>query len=267
MENEQPSKEPTIEKPGIPTEPPIVPPGKGRSFLAEYALPLAIVFTGIIISGSILYGVAVSGGLPFAKSTADVNPPSQNTAGTTAGTVVSNDKIVAADSESLGDAQAKVTVVEFADFQCPFCSKFFTDVEPTIIKDYVNTGKVRFIFRNFAFLGPDSSTAGEAAYCAGDQGKFWQYHDYLYGHQGAENSGAFSAANLEGFAKTMGLNTDQFNQCLSSQKYAARVAADTAAGKAASVNGTPTVFVNGTPLVGALPLDQFKQAIDAALSK
>ena len=98
---------------------------------------------------------------------------------------------------ALGDSSAKVTIVEFADFQCPFCEQWFKNVEGQIIKNYVDTGKAKFAFRNYAFLGQDSVTAAEGAYCANEQGKFWQYHDYLYNHQGQENSGWISKANLE----------------------------------------------------------------------
>ena len=105
--------------------------------------------------------------------------------------------IQAGDFPIMGDPNAKVTYVEFADFQCPFCKQFFSQTEPQIISDYVKTGKVKFVFRNFAFLGPDSNTAAEGAYCANDQGKFWDYHNFLYSHQAAEGSGQFSLKNLE----------------------------------------------------------------------
>lgn len=97
----------------------------------------------------------------------------------------------------MGDPNAKVTYVEFADFQCPFCEQFYSQTEPQIINDYVKTGKVKFVFRNFAFLGPDSNTAAEGAYCANDQGKFWDYHNFLYSHQAGEGSGWASLKNLE----------------------------------------------------------------------
>ncbi len=97
----------------------------------------------------------------------------------------------------LGNKNAPVTIIEFADFQCPFCEQWFKNVEGQIIKNYVDTGKAKFAFRNYAFLGQDSVTAAEGAYCANEQGKFWQYHDYLYNHQGQENSGWISKANLE----------------------------------------------------------------------
>ncbi len=97
----------------------------------------------------------------------------------------------------MGNKNAPVTIIEFADFQCPYCERWFKDVEPGIIKNYVNTGKAKLAFINYAILGQDSVAAAEGAYCANEQGKFWQYHDYLYSHQGQENSGWVSKTNLE----------------------------------------------------------------------
>lgn len=167
----------------------------------------------------------------------------------------------------LGDKNAKVTVVEFADFQCPFCESWFKDVEPNLIKDYVNTGKVKFAFRHYAFLGQESTWAAEASECANEQGKFWEYHDYLYNHQGAENSGAFNKDKLIGFAQSLGLNTVQFSSCLNSDKYAKAVADDLTAGQKAGVSGTPTTFVNGQSVVGAQTYSAFKTIIDQQLAK
>lgn len=166
-----------------------------------------------------------------------------------------------------GKDNAKVTVVEFADFQCPFCEKFYTQVEANLIKDYVNTGKVKFAFRNYAFLGQESTYAAEASECANEQNKFWEYHDYLYTHQGQENSGAFSKDKLEGFASAVGLNADQFKSCLDSDKYAQKVKDDFSDGQKAGVNGTPATFINGQLVSGAQPYDNFKTLIDAQLAK
>jgi|SRR5581483_5163038 len=166
-----------------------------------------------------------------------------------------------------GNANAKVTVIEFADFQCPFCEQWFKTVEPSLIKDYVDTGKVKFAFRQYAFLGQESTWAAEAAECANEQGKFWDFHDYLYNHQGQENSGTFSKANLEGFAATLGLNTSQFNQCLETDKYAKAVSDEFAEGQKAGVQGTPATFVDGQLVSGAQPYTAFKTLIDSELAK
>lgn len=171
------------------------------------------------------------------------------------------------DAPRLGSADAKVTIVEFADFQCPYCGKFQQDVYPQIKKEYIDTGKASFVYQDFSFLGEESNLAAEAAKCAADQGKFWEYHDYLFSHQKGENKGAFAAKNLKAFAKTVQLNTSLFNKCLDSGSYAKEVEAETASGRAIGVSGTPTVLVNGKVFVGALPFESFKQAIDEALAQ
>ncbi len=164
-----------------------------------------------------------------------------------------------------GKEDAKVTIIEFADFQCPFCEKFFNSTGSQIIKDYVETGKAKFAFRHYAFLGQESTWAAEAAECANEQDKFWEYHDYLYNHQGQENSGAFAKDKLEGFAAAIGLNTDQFKTCLETEKYAQKVRDDMSDGQKAGVNGTPATFVNGQLISGAQPFSAFQTAIEAAL--
>ncbi len=166
----------------------------------------------------------------------------------------------------LGDKNAKVTVIEFADFQCPFCKRFFDETETNLVKDYINTGKVKFYFRHYAFLGQESTWAAEAAECANEQSKFWEYHDYLYSHQGQENSGTFSKTNLEGFAETLGLNTSQFNSCLESDKYLKNVQDDLAAGQKTGVSATPTSFINGKSVEGAIPYSDFKNLVDKELA-
>jgi protein-disulfide isomerase len=168
---------------------------------------------------------------------------------------------------SKGNVNAKVTVVEFADYQCPYCEQFFTQVTTPLIKDYVDTGKVRFVYRDYAFLGQESGWAAEATRCANDQGKYWQFHDYLFSHQKGENQGAFSKDNLKIIAKTLKLNTTQFNSCLDSGKYTAEVAQDLADGQAVGVNGTPASFINGKMLNGAQPYETFKAAIEEELKK
>lgn len=165
-----------------------------------------------------------------------------------------------------GDPNAKVTVIEFADFRCPFCEQWFKNTEPSLMKDYVNNGKVKFYFRDYAFLGPASTLAAEAAECANDQNQFWALHDYLYQNQPDESdTSMYTIDNLSQVAGTLGMDQTQFQSCLSSKKDTDKAAKDLSDGQKAGVNGTPTVFINGIPLVGAVPYDQLKQQIDAAL--
>ena len=167
-----------------------------------------------------------------------------------------------------GDPNAKVTVIEFADLRCPFCEQWFTNIEPNLIKDYVNTGKVKFYFRNYAFLGPASTLAAEAGECANDQGKWWPFHDYMYKNQPDESdTSMYTNDNLAQIAGNLGMDTSQFSSCLSDPNTAKKVAQDLSDGQAAGVNGTPTTFVNGVPVVGAVPYAQIKEAIDADLAK
>ena len=168
----------------------------------------------------------------------------------------------------LGNKNAKVTLVEFADFRCPFCERWFKDVKSNLMKDYIDTGKVKFAFRHFAFLGQQSTWAAEASECANEQNNFWGYHDYLYNNQALEsNLEYYSKDNLIKYAGIVGLDTDKFASCLNSDKYAKAVADDLAGGQKAGVNGTPSVFVNGQILVGAQPYASLKTLIDQELAK
>ena len=167
----------------------------------------------------------------------------------------------------LGDQNAAVTIIEYSDFQCPFCAKFFKETESVLREKYIKTGKVKFIYRNFAFLGPESIWAANAARCAGEQNKFWQYHDYLYGNQSGENQDAFSKDNLKSFAVVLGLDKEKFNACLDSEKYTDLIQKETKAGGESGVQGTPASFINGTLYPGALPIATFTQIIDDELNK
>ena len=164
-----------------------------------------------------------------------------------------------------GDPNAPVTIIEFADFQCPYCGRFFVQTKPQIDEAYIQSGKVRLGYWNFAFLGDESTWAAEAAECAADQDKFWEYHDILYGSQSGENQGAFNKDNLKKFAEELGLDTQTFNECLDSGKYTSLIQDDTSASSALGVNSTPTFLVNGQAVVGAQPFEVFQQTIESLL--
>ncbi len=136
----------------------------------------------------------------------------------------------------------------------------------------MQTGKVRWVYRIMAFLGPESGWAAEAAYCADEQGQFWPYHDKLYQSQGSEGGGGFSKDNLKRYARELGLNTSPFNSCLDSAKYAAQVQSDTNTAGQAGIRGTPSFLVNGR-LVNVMDrepkvaMKNFRSVFDAELSK
>lgn len=126
---------------------------------------------------------------------------------------------------------------------------------------------MRLVYRHFAFLGPESLAAAEAAECANEQGAFWAYHDTIFANQAGENRGAFSETNLKAFAAQLGLDTKAFNQCLASHRYRDAVIADYQEGQQRGVRSTPTFFINGQKIEGALPFAQFQTLIEAALNE
>ena len=169
-----------------------------------------------------------------------------------------------------GSSNAPVTIVEFGDYQCPKCDAWFKNEEPAIKTSYIDTNKTKLYFVDFPFLGADSVTAAQAAYCAGDQGKYWQYHDYLYQNQGSVQSGWASATNLKSYAATLGLDANQFNMCLDSGKYASQVSHNKDVGTSHGVQGTPAFFIiapNGTvnEILGPQPATAFSPVIDSSL--
>ncbi len=173
---------------------------------------------------------------------------------------------VTSDDPYLGNANAKLTVVEFGDFQCPFCGKFHSEVLTQLKKDYIDTGKVKFVFKNLAFLGKESTDTANAAMCAKEQNKYWEYHDKIYTSQNGENQGTFSIPNLKKFAVDLGLDPTQFDSCLDSQKYNAQVTADNTEANKNGFTSTPSTAVGDTPVIGAQPYNAFKTIIDQKLS-
>lgn len=168
---------------------------------------------------------------------------------------------------ALGKENAKITMIEFSDFECPFCKRYFDETLPQVIKDYVDTSKVKLYYRHFPLdFHPAAMPAALASECANEQGKFWEYHDLIFkGQHKIAGGGDKATQALKQFAQDLGLNTQQFNQCLDSSKYSAQVTQDTNDGKAAGVSGTPTFYINGKQLVGAQPYSAFKAVIDQEL--
>ena len=167
---------------------------------------------------------------------------------------------------TMGDPNAPVKIIEYADFQCPFCQRYWQETESQIINAYVATGKVYYEYRSVgAFIGPDSASAAEAAYCAGDQGKFWKYHDVLYSNWTGENVGDFAPDKLRQYASTVGLEPKTFNDCLNQDKYARQIQQDVANAKADGIRSTPSFLINNKLVEGAQPFNVFQKAIEAAL--
>jgi protein-disulfide isomerase len=175
-------------------------------------------------------------------------------------------------SPILGDPNAPITMVEFGDYQCFFCNKFFHETEDVLLKNYVETGKVKVIFKDFTIIGADSIVAANAAHCASDQGKFWEYHDTLYNHWTGENNGWASSNNLLQFAVELELDTDEFSKCMIDSKHTPSIINSNQDAKDLGLTGTPAFFIIGpdnkvTKIGGAQPYDVFEKIFNSELEK
>lgn len=160
-----------------------------------------------------------------------------------------------------GSADAPVTIIEFSDFECPFCTRFFEQTLPLIEKNYIETGKVNFVYRDFPLgFHPNAQKAAEAAECAGEQNKYWEMHDKLF------EEGDLDITSLKQYAQGIGLDTSAFNNCLDSGSMESEIQKDAQDGQAYGVSGTPTFFINGIKVVGAQPYSAFEQAIENELN-
>ncbi len=165
---------------------------------------------------------------------------------------------------SRGRPEAPVTVVEFSDFQCGFCRKFWKETLPRIDEKYIRTGKVRFVYRHLAILGPPSVRAAIASECAHEQRKFWPYHDRLFA---SASPFAFSAGNLKRYAEELGLDTASFGACLDAERPRGKVERETLVGRAIGMTGTPGFLINGERTIGAQPYEVFEEIIEGILKE
>ena len=189
-----------------------------------------------------------------------------------------------AEANHMGDPDAPLQIVEYSDYQCPFCKRFFTETEGQLVDTYIATGKLYFTYRsagnwvsgNIGGGKTESEDAAKAAYCAGDQNKYWEMHDMLFSNTVGEDANSFTDRRLTAIAQAAGLDTAQFNDCYSSDKYKVQVDKDFQDAQAAGISGTPFFVLTYTKangeaaapqkIEGAQPFDVFKQAIDAALA-
>ena len=248
-----------------PTRPKSTPPGKtpkrsggGPDLLS---MPFLAGATVLIVALAVILGVLISRG------------GTSSDAALVSAIQTSTTEIPAnlANVTKLGKDDAKIKLVEYEDFQCPFCLAYTAQQEPTLIKEYVATGKMQITYKTYALLGTESVKAGEAALCAADQNKFWPYHDKLFlvqaeaGQHSNEQRdvGRFSDSNLKQYAADLGLDTTKFNSCYDSNKYQDQVNSEYTEGKQLGISGTPGFVIDGTPLSGTpSTLDSWRQALD-----
>ena len=185
---------------------------------------------------------------------------------------ITPDTFFANGSPILGNPDAPIILVEFGDYQCHFCNVFFHSTEEDILKNYVETGKVRMIFKDYNIIGPDSVNASHGAHCASDQGLFWEYHDILYSNWTGENNGWASSKNLETFAQEIGLDMKEWSECMENGLHSQTILASNEDARSLELTGTPAFFVIGpegktTKLFGAQPFETFEQIFDETLKK
>lgn len=206
-----------------------------------------------------------------AQSIAPQVPPQAQRPGSAPSAV--NAKINIAGAPSLGRADAPVTIVEFSDFECPFCQRYVSSTLSLIKRDYVDSGKVRYVFLDFPLeqMHPKARKAGEAAHCAGEQGKFWEMHDMLFA-----KSSKLDVKQYSENAQQLKLDAAAFDACLASGKQSARINAGLASGRSIGINATPSFIVTktdggdmvtgGVVITGAQPYERYRQAIEQALA-
>jgi len=175
----------------------------------------------------------------------------------------------------LGNDDAPIVIVEYSDYQCPFCRRWFDDSKSQLQTEYIDTGKVQFIYKDYPLsFHPMANTYAEAARCAGDQGKYFEFHDKIFLEQGKFGNGTISTIttdDIKQWATDLGLNTNEFNSCLDTGKFSSAVQTNFTEGSASGVSGTPAFLVGtrdgtGQLLVGAQPYATFKSTIDALLN-
>ncbi len=180
--------------------------------------------------------------------------------------ILTTSKLIENGSPIMGNPNAPITILEWGDFQCTFCYKFHQSTLDTINDDFIKTGKVKLVFKDFPLNGPDSIIAAEAAYCAEDQEKYWQYHDELYKNWGGERTGWITRVALDKFAVTVNLNLVEFNSCLDEHKYQNRVITHYEFGKELGIDATPSFLVFNEQkiikIIGNQPLEVFLKTFD-----
>ena len=180
--------------------------------------------------------------------------------------MVLNKKNLLEGSTILGNPDAKISIVEFGDYQCTFCYKFHDETMKIILDQYVMDGEVNFVYKDFPLNGAPSIMASEASYCAQEQGKFWEYHDLIYENWEGENTGWLTRNALDRFAKEVNLNQSEFNSCMNDSKYRQKVLEIEQFAMEIGVDATPSFIIfddtNAYRIIGAQPFEKFEQVLD-----
>jgi protein-disulfide isomerase len=226
------------------------PPLKSRSNPFSWLVLPAVFLLGLG-TGWLIWGFSATptAAAPVADSQVNINQDVKRYEVTTDG------------DPELGPDNAPVTIIEFSDYQCPYCAKWHAEVFERLMKTY--EGKIRFVYRDFPLysIHPQAQAAAEAANCAGEQGAYWKYYTALFSEKYSLGGDAYTQ-----YAKDLGLDAEKLNQCLSAHRYQAEVDADFKYASNLGVSSTPTFFINGLAVVGAQPYEVFQQIIDKELA-
>ena len=227
------------------------------------SIPLAIVVAGILIAGAVFFGLRGSGGSNTVAAGVGTQPQQPQ------GQVADITKVKTAGEPFIGNPNAPVVVAEWFDYQCPFCKRFESDAVAQLMTEYIKTGKVKLVFKDFQFLGPDSQDAGLAARAIWEVApdKFYDWHKAMFEKQDSENSGWGSRADILALAKTLGIDSVKVDQLMTSKatEYQKEMDADKAEGSAFGINGTPGTIIGKQLISGAQPYSAVKQLVDLAL--
>lgn len=229
-------------------------PGRARVSFRRgpfYAALLPVAFVTGLAAGYLFWGRAPQGGAAQAIAAAPTRPPLDPQGRPRLDVSVDDDP-------SIGPADAPVTIVEFSDFNCPYCRRFAQDTLYALLDRYPD--QIHFVYRDFPVVG--GYQAALAANCANEQGAFWEYHDLLYSGRLELGRSAYTS-----YAQELGLDTDALDACIDEERYADEVQADANEAASLGATGTPTFFINGIPFVGAQPLSSFTSVIDSELSR
>jgi len=227
---------------------------------AKRSNPLWVVLLILAFGGGLATGYFTWGSQPAALAAAPAKAAAGSAVTLDTQTPVKRVNVPTEGSPSYGPANAVITIVEFSDFQCPYCHKWFAETWPLIQQAYA--GKIRLVYRDFPLtsLHPDAEPAAEAASCAGEQNQYWPFHDRLMGGD------QFGDDVYQAYASSLKLDLVKFKDCLTSHRFQTAIQNDANYGASLGITGTPTFFVNGIPLVGAQPFSTFKTVIDQELA-
>ncbi|TSC75534.1 MAG: DSBA oxidoreductase [Parcubacteria group bacterium Gr01-1014_30] len=222
-----------------------------------YLIPGAIVIAGVLIAGAVF----------LAQRNPSLGPSATPGTGELSGSELpaGNFQVDLEGWASKGDPSSPITIVEYADFACPFCGRFWQETLPQIERDYVDTGKVRIVYKDFIVVGGDR--AAEAAHCAKEQGKYWEYHDLLFSRQAQDKTNWANSEVHRGYARELGLNESALIECFESRRYQEKVSKSTQEAVQNGGQGTPYFLINNTPVFGAQPYSSFQQVIESILAE